>query len=169
MIALVKEAEFANDLITLADEQGVDNGGGPVWTGEIYVDHMVAAFAAMGAGKHQWAFFKDMCDPRQCRSTCEQFKDKLRMDAWDGEAVDMPGGNLVSTPSDHHRDLVAATCLRYCDVITEGRGFQAWWLLDLSEERHWQPPLDYRGCNCWPGAVPRLCARPSSPGKGPRE
>ena len=67
----------------------------------------------MGAGKHhQWSFLKDMCDPRQCRNTCDIcFKRQLRLDALGGEVVDMPGLNM------------------------KGEGIFARWLLGLSIER----------------------------------
>lgn len=83
MIALVKEAEFANDLLRM---DGYDD---PVWTGEIYVDHTMSAFAAMGAGRHQWRFFPEMCNPAKVWMwICKQ---QVRVGA---EVLDQPGHNI---------------------------------------------------------------------------
>lgn len=90
MIALVKEAERANDLLQM---DGGDNGLGPVWTGEIYVDHTMSAFAAMGAGMHKWQFFKDAFNPRNCGDTMLCCKGKMHMEQSGGEVRDFPGNN----------------------------------------------------------------------------
>lgn len=91
LIALVKEAEYANDLLEM---DGGDNGLGPIWTGEIYVDHTLSAFAAMGAGAHKWRFFQEMCNPRKCHDTSLMCcKSQLRMESWGDEVRDMPGNN----------------------------------------------------------------------------